>query len=94
MASVMNRLFASDSLQRAWRTFAQSFVGLFLVSLVGWLTKVVLWANGGDGNVFPDVSVLVKAGIAAVAAAVIATVAFIQNKTEDSTGKTLPTLGK
>lgn len=92
--AAMTHLFKSPALQRAWRTFAQSFVGLFLVSLVGWLSKVVLWANGGDGNVFPDTTVLVKAGIAAVAAAVIATIAFAQNKVEDTTGKTLPTLGK
>lgn len=92
--AVMTHLFSNPALQRAWRTFMQSFVGLFLISLVSWLNDVVLWANGGDGHVFPDTTVLVKAGVSAVAAAVIATIAFVQNKTEDATGKTLPTLGK
>lgn len=90
-----SKLFTNNpSLQRAYRTFMQSFLGLFLISLAGWLNDVVLWANGGDGQVFPDVSVLVKAGVAAMAAAVIAVIAFAQNKVEDSTGKTLPTLDK
>lgn len=88
------RLFANPALQRAYRTFVQSFLGLFLISLVSWLTKVVLWANSGDGAVFPNTSVLVKAGISAMAAAFIAVVALVQNKVEDSTGKTLPTLDK
>jgi hypothetical protein len=89
-----SRLFKNDTLQRGWRTFLQSFLGLFLISLAGWLNDVVLWANGGDGAVFPDTSVLVKAGIAAMAAAVIAVVAVVQNALEDKAGTTLPTLSK
>lgn len=94
MSVITTHLFSNPALQRAWRTFAQTFVGLFLISLVSWLNDLVLWANGGDGHVFPSVSVLVKAGIAAMAAAVVAAVAFVQNALEDKTSVTLPTLGK
>lgn len=93
MTGVANRLFKSDTAQRAYRTFMQSFLGLFLISLVGWLNSVVLWANGGDGALFPHVSVLVKAGIAAMGAAVIAVISALHN-TAESKGVTVPTLGK
>lgn len=47
-----------------------TFVGLFGLSLAGWLNDVQQWATSdGAVTVFPDPSVLVKAAVAAVSAA-------------------------
>lgn len=94
MQAGFKSLFARAAVQRAWRSFLHSFLGLFLISLVGWMQSLVLWANGGEGAVFPHVSVLVKAGISAAAAAVIAVISLVHNAAEDATGSTLPLVPK
>lgn len=85
----LKELAARNAVRSAWRTFLQSFAGLFLISAAGWLQDVTAWATD-DGLSFPDAKVLVKAAIAAGAAAIIAVIAFIQNGVENSTGKSLP----
>lgn len=88
-----SKLFSNPALQRAWRTFFQAFVALYVVYLVPFLTDVINWANS-DGDAFPDAGVLAKAAVSAVAAGAVAVVSLIQNSVEDKTGKTLPTLSK
>jgi hypothetical protein len=81
----------NPAVKRAWRTFAQAFVALYVVYLLPFLTDVMNWAEGGA---FPDTSVLAKAGVAATAAGAVALVSYLQNYAEDKTGKTLPTMSK
>lgn len=88
-----NTLFKNPALQRAWRTFFQAFVALYVVYLLPFLTAIINWGTN-DGVVFPDISVLGKAAVAALAAGAVAMVSLFQNAVEDKTGKTLPTLDK
>ena len=67
----------SDEFKAAAWTALFSFVGLFGASLVGWMQQVVEWANAGsDVTVFPDVTVLGKAAVAAALSAVAGLVNF------------------
>lgn len=88
-----NTLFKNPALQRTWRTFFQAFIGLYVVYLIPFLTDIINWGTN-EGVVFPDISVLGKAAVAALAAGAVAIVSLVMNKTEDATGKTLPTLDK
>lgn len=67
----------TDPIRRALRTFVQAFLG----SLI---TSGVLSAASADGVV--DWSAVKKAGIAALAAAIVAVFTFVQNWLEDSVG--------
>lgn len=71
----------SEPARRAARTFAQVFVGLFVVSLTGWLDDVQQWASGGAP--FPSLSVLGGAAVSAAAAALSAAVTGVHNYLED-----------
>lgn len=93
MANIKNKLFTNPALQRAWRTFFQAFVALFVVYLLPFLTAVVNWA-GQDNQTFPNAGVLVKAAVSAVAAGAVSLVSLVMNGLEDKSNKTLPTLGK
>lgn len=88
-----SKLFKNEALQRAWRTFFQAFLALYVVYLIPFLTDVINWGTN-EGTVFPDISVLAKAAVSALAAGAVALVSFFMNKTEDATGKSLPTLSK
>jgi uncharacterized membrane protein len=88
-----SKLFSNPALQRAWRTFFQAFVALYVVYLVPFLTGILDWAAQEDGS-FPSVDPLYKGFAAAVAAGAVALVSFFQNAVEDKSGKTLPTLSK
>jgi hypothetical protein len=90
----VSNLFKNPALQRGWRTFFQAFVALYAVLLIPFLTDVINWGTGGEDVVFPDVSVVAKAGVASLAAGLVALVSYVQNAVEDKTGKTAPTLGK
>lgn len=69
----------SDAARRAWRTFYQAFLVLFIGSLVTWLTAVQEWATCIDAcKAFPDPGVLGKAAVAAVSAAAISTFTLAQ----------------
>lgn len=70
----------SESLKRAVRTAVQTFIGVFAVSLTGWLNSVIGWASNDDQVASP--SVLGKAAVAGVAAAIIGLVAWLQNAAE------------
>lgn len=84
MASVA----VSNAVRSAWRTFIQSFLGIFLISLSSWLLDVVSWAQGGVA--FPRTDTLAKAAISATAAAVIAVISFVQNGLENKSGAVTP----
>lgn len=59
-----------DALKSAGYVALWTFLGLFAAALTGWLADVVDWATSEDAAVvFPDPTVLVKAIVAAVAAA-------------------------
>ena len=77
----------NDATRRALRTFAQVFIGIFALSLLGWLADVQEWATCVTDACrnFPDPSVLGKAAIAAAAGGVSALVAWVQNILEDNT---------
>ncbi len=77
-----------NAVRSGWRTFVQSFLGIFLISLSAWLLDVVSWAQGGVA--FPQTDTLAKAAISATAASIIATIAFVQNSLENKSGKVTP----
>lgn len=58
-----------NALKSAAYTFLWTFIGVFGLSLAGWLGDLTQWATDDGGTVvFPDPTVLVKAAVAAVAA--------------------------
>lgn len=81
----------TDPQRRAIRTFVQTFIGLFLAKLLGFLALLSDWAGcreaGGaaDACAFPDVSVLGYGLITAGSAAVVALVTLALNWAEDNT---------
>lgn len=66
-----------DALRAALATALWSFVGLFGLSLLGWLADLQQWASSSGASAFPSLSVLGYAAVAAVAAAVIAGLNFL-----------------
>lgn len=61
----------TDELRAALWTAAFTFAALFGTSVLGWVQAVIEWANsGGNVDVFPDVTVLGKAAVAAAGAAI------------------------
>lgn len=68
-----------DAAIRAARTFFQSLIGAFLATS---------FLNGVVDSSTVDGDSLQRAGLSALAAAVIATLSFIQNALEDTTGHT------
>lgn len=54
-----------------------SFVGLFGVSLVGWMGDVIAWADAEGASPFPSLSVLGYAAVSAFGAASIGFVNFV-----------------
>lgn len=83
----------SDALRRGLRTAAQTFVGMFGVSLLGWFASVQSWAGDTTGH-FPSVNPLGKAAAAALASAASGVVSFLMNKAEDSPKIALPAVLK
>lgn len=76
----VNRL--PDPVRRALRLFLWTFLGIFSVTLTGWLGSVVEWASTSD-QAFPGLTPLGKAAVAATAAAASAVVAYVVNALED-----------
>lgn len=67
-----------DAIKAAAYTALWTFLGMFGAAAIGWLNDVQKWATSdGAVTVFPDPSVLVKAGIAATAAGFAFVVAAI-----------------
>lgn len=82
----MNRL--SDPARRAVRTFVQTFLGLYIVRLLGFLNQLSEWAGcreTGGTCAFPDVGVLGYGLVAAGSAAVVALLTWVLNLLEDNT---------
>jgi hypothetical protein len=73
----------SEPTRRTLRTFFQVFVGVFAITLLGWLGAVQEWAAGGRVGDLPDPGVLVDALVSAVAATAVSVVTFVQNLLED-----------
>lgn len=65
-----------DWLRAAWRTAGQTFLGMFGLSLLGWLSDVASWAGSTEGT-FPSVSPLGKALVAAMVAGASGVVAAL-----------------
>jgi hypothetical protein len=70
------KLRSIEWLRAAYRTAFQTFLGMFGLSLLGWLSDVAEWA-GSTGTDFPSVSPLGKATVAALVAASSGVVAAI-----------------
>lgn len=83
----------SDALRRALRTAAQTFVGVFSLTLLGFLSSVQEWA-GGTAADFPSVNPLGKAAVGAAAAVAAGLVSFAVNALEDSPKVRFPALLK
>lgn len=79
-----------DPARRALRTFVQTFLGLYLIRVVGFLGQLSEWAGcqerAAEACAFPDVGALAYGLVAAGSAAVVAVVALLQNYLEDNTG--------
>lgn len=78
-----------DWLRAAWRTAGQTFLGMFGLSLLGWLSDVASWAGSSEGS-FPSVSPLGKAVVAAMVAASSGVVAALM-KAFGKSGPAYPT---
>lgn len=82
----------SDPVRRAIRTFAWTFLGLYVTRLFGFLNQLSEWAGcreaGGSATscAFPDVSALGYGLVVAGSAAVVALITFLINWAEDNTG--------
>lgn len=79
----------SNSARKAARTFLQTFIGVFAVTLLGFLAQVTEWASQADAA-FPSLSPLGKGAVAATAAGAVALVTYAQNALE--VRGTIPTL--
>jgi len=73
---LLRKLRSIDWLRAAYRTAFQTFVGMFGLSLMGWLADVGAWAGSSEGT-FPSVSPLGKAAVAALVATSSGVVAAI-----------------
>lgn len=83
-----------DALKAALWTALFTFVALFGLSLVEWLQDVAAWAGDQTPSEFPSVSVLAKAAVAAVAAAVTGLVNWGVRAAQAATGRgTVPSYG-
>ena len=71
----------SDAVKRAFRTFAQAFVGTFLASQV--LQGIAETGEVASGDVIQ------RALVSATAAGLIGLLSWAQNALEDATGKNL-----
>ncbi len=84
----------SNALKDALATGTHTFIGLFGLSLLGWLKDVQEWA-GGTNYSFPAVSPLGKAAGSAFAAAMTSMVTLvyrsIQQKKDPTAGPQFPT---
>jgi hypothetical protein len=81
-----------DWLRAAYRTAGQTFLGMFGLSLLGWLADVSSWAGSTEGT-FPSVSPLGKAVVAAMVAASSGVVAALM-KAFGKEGPAYPTTPK
>ena len=72
----------SDALRRAIRTFAQAFIGTFILVAVPWATNIVTAIVNAKPYEL-NFDVLQSAGIAGTFAAFIALVSWVQNQLED-----------
>lgn len=59
----------SNAFRAAVNTAWQTFLGVFMIALLGFLGDVVGWLNSNGAGGFPDVTPLGKAAIAGAAAA-------------------------
>lgn len=58
----------SNALRAALNTAWQTFVGVFAIALLGYISAIASWADSEAGE-FPSASPLAKAAVAALAAA-------------------------
>jgi hypothetical protein len=79
-----------DAAIRAARTFAQAFIGTFVLVAVPWATDIVSAIVQTEPYKL-EFDVLQSAGIAGVFAAFIALLTWAQNALEEKTGTTIPT---
>lgn len=67
----------SNEFKAALSTAVFTFIALFGASLVGWVQQVVEWSAAGGVEVFPDVSTLGKAAVAAAGAALTGLINYV-----------------
>ena len=60
----------TDALKAAMWTMLWTFVGLFSMSLVGWVSDLVDWASSSGSSPMPSLSALGYAAVAAAASSV------------------------
>lgn len=60
---------SGDAVRAAWTTALWTFLGVFGMSVLGWLGEVAEWASSSGAHAFPSTSVLGYAFISAGAAA-------------------------
>ena len=87
--TLIRKLRSIDWLRAGYRTALQTFIGMFGLSLLGWLSDVGAWAGSSDGT-FPSVNPLGKAAVAALVAASSGLVAALM-KAVGSKGPAYPT---
>ena len=75
---------SADALKAAVSTSLWAFIGIFGMSLLGWLSEVASWASASGADPFPKTSVLgyalVSAAAAAAAFAVAGAVRYAQTR--------------
>jgi apolipoprotein N-acyltransferase len=83
----MSFLNAHPNFRSALRVFVYAFIAGFVPSLLGFLGDVLDWTQQ-DGAIFPDVTVLGKALVAAFVAALAGLIAYVYNKLPIGTAAT------
>ena len=81
-------ILGSDRARKAVRTFLQGFLGIFTVTLLGFLAEVTQWASEGT-RAFPSLDPLGKAFVSAMAAGAAGVVTYGWNLIEDKTGRSI-----
>jgi hypothetical protein len=83
-----------DAIKAGCWTALFTFVGLFGLSLVGWLQDVTTWASSSGAEQFPDFTTLGYAAVSAATAAVVGLLNAVVRLAQVATGKgTGPTYG-
>ena len=78
MKNIWNNL--SNQWKATLRTFAQSIIAAFTITVLGLLNVVLNWLNGSEVNWYEDISNVARIGAIALISSMTAVVTWIWNR--------------